>query len=51
MTARHHTHQETPVPATNPTDAPFLRPVRDDQEQADTPARLRACGRIGPPMS
>jgi RecA-family ATPase len=27
--------------ATNPTDTPFLRPVRDDAEHADTPARLR----------
>lgn len=27
--------------ATNPTDAPFLRPVRDDSDQATTPARLR----------
>lgn len=29
------------MPVTHPTDTPFLRPVRDDQEQRDAPARLR----------
>ncbi|MEV5751704.1 AAA family ATPase [Actinoallomurus sp. NPDC052308] len=41
MTTRHHANQETPMPATNPTDAPFLRPVRDEADQAAPPAHLR----------
>src|SRR3569833_1408272 len=39
--AAHDNRQETPAPATNPTDIPFLRPVRDDAEQPAAPARLR----------
>jgi RecA-family ATPase len=41
MNTRHHTDQEPAMPAINPTDTPFLRPVRDDDDQAATPARLR----------
>jgi hypothetical protein len=41
MNTRHHTHQEPAMTATNPTDAPFLRSVRDDVDQAAAPARLR----------
>ena len=37
-----HDHSpEAAVLEVNPTDAPFLRPVRDEADQAATPARLR----------